>query len=107
MFYSKISDFASGLCGNSIIEVKTQPKKEFDLVHYRRDCGATTGYSYQLSIVKNGSELPNKTGNVFVQNRDFIVEWKDNQTIIILMDEGKVFKKRKMYRGIRIEYKDS
>jgi len=107
LIYSKIFNVAVGVCGNKIIEVKTQPNNEFDFVHFKRDCGATTGYSYQLSILDHGSELPNKGGNVFISEQDFDVEWKDDRTILLSIVSGEIYKKKKMYRGVKIEYKDS
>lgn len=33
---------------------------------FERSCGATTGFSTQVSVVAAGSELPNEGGNVLV-----------------------------------------
>jgi len=53
------------LCGNQVIGRYTSPDNQLDLVVFERDCGATTGFSTQASIVERGATLPNESGNLF------------------------------------------
>ncbi|HEY7181405.1 MAG TPA: hypothetical protein VIC84_08295, partial [Blastocatellia bacterium] len=53
-------------CGNEILRVHYSPTKKLKAVVFERDCGATTGFSAQISIIPANSDLPNKAGNVFV-----------------------------------------
>lgn len=57
--------FASG-CANEVLLQVTSPDAKMKAVVFQRDCGATTGFSTQVSIVQNPSELPNESGNAFV-----------------------------------------
>jgi len=102
--YAEMSKAASYFCENAILNVKPQPERAYDLVYFQRDCGATTGYSYHLSILKHGEGLPNRKGNVFVSDQAFDAYWKNNKTIVVSGDFEKVFKQTKSYNGIKIEY---
>jgi hypothetical protein len=42
------------------------PNGTLKAVTFRRDCGATTKYSVQVSILPAKKPLPNEGGNVFV-----------------------------------------
>jgi hypothetical protein len=39
-------------CANQIVDIKISPDKNYQAVTFIRDCGATTGFSTQLSILK-------------------------------------------------------
>jgi hypothetical protein len=56
------SDFP---CGNQIIKEETAPDGRTRAVLFQRDCGATTAFSTQISILKIGEALSGP-GNVFV-----------------------------------------
>ena len=56
---------SSGLCGNAEQTRVASPNGAWDAVVFVRDCGATTGFSSQVSLVPNGAKLPNEPGNVF------------------------------------------
>jgi hypothetical protein len=53
-------------CGNDNIEEFPSPDGRMKAVRFRRDCGATTGYSTHVSLLPAGSKLGNEAGNVFV-----------------------------------------
>lgn len=54
----------SDMCGNEINIELVSPDKKHKAIIYQRDCGATTGFSTQISIIKRNEKLPNKNGNV-------------------------------------------
>jgi hypothetical protein len=56
------------LCTNVIVETLPSPNGELDAVLYQRDCGATTGFSTQVSVVPEGEEVVN--GNVLSADCD-------------------------------------
>lgn len=67
--------------------------------------GATTAESYQLSIVKEGQELGNGTGNIFITYGNFDVEWLDNNELKVTMSSGgDIFKQKTKYDDITISY---
>lgn len=53
-------------CGNNVLAEAASPDGKFQAVVFERDCGATTGFSTQVSVLARSSNLGNKTGNVFV-----------------------------------------
>ena len=56
------------LCGNSLLGEYPSPDRTRKLVVFQRDCGATTGFSTQASLLRGGSDLANEAGNVFVSD---------------------------------------
>jgi hypothetical protein len=99
------TNMTSDMCRNEIISRIEQPSKAYDLIHFRRNCGATTGYSYHLSIIKHGKVLPNKPGNIYISNNDFTANWNNNISIMISTSGKDEFKKEKDYSGIQMIYK--
>lgn len=57
--------FSSG-CANEVLSQADSPDARMKAVVFQRDCGATTGFSTQVSIIPNASELPNEGGNAFI-----------------------------------------
>lgn len=53
------------LCGNSVIADIPSPKGNRRAVVFERDCGATTGFSTQVSVLARGRTLGNQAGNAF------------------------------------------
>ena len=59
-----------GLCANDEVVRIPSPDTKFEAVVFQRDCGATTGFSTQVSVVTRGASLPNEAGNVFIADTD-------------------------------------
>lgn len=96
----------SGMCSNEIVHRAFQPNGSLELVVFQRDCGATTGYSYQLSILKQGLES-NRSGNVFISTKAFQAEWTGHSSVAVTGDASDALKRKDRYRGIRILYNKS
>lgn len=56
----------SDICGNEVYTEVLSPNKEYKAVVFQRDCGATTGFSAQISIIDSGDELENESGNIYI-----------------------------------------
>ena len=56
-------------CGNTVVRQADAPDGKHSAVMFQRDCGATTGFSTQLSIVRAG-EPPAGAGNTFRADDD-------------------------------------
>ena len=52
-------------CSNTISARVISPDRKLDAVVFERDCGATTGFSTQVSVVRTGAQ-PSGSGNAFV-----------------------------------------
>jgi len=57
-------------CRNELIAEFPSPTSELKAVSFQRDCGATTGFSTQVSILPIEAALPPEGGNVFVADTD-------------------------------------
>ena len=54
-------------CENKVSARVPSPNGQVEAVVFSRDCGATTGFSTQLSIVSTG-QSPEGSGNILVVN---------------------------------------
>lgn len=54
------------MCGNEVLAEVHSPDGEHKVVVFQRDCGATTGFSTQASLISSRQELDNDSGNIFV-----------------------------------------
>ena len=106
------------LCGNYILFTKNIKDTEYKIVVFERDCGATTGFSTQASILKINEDLPNEPGNIFTSNTDhgkapsgkgggpeLRVSVLDNNHIQLAYHEyASIGLCEKMYKNIKISY---
>jgi hypothetical protein len=60
----------SGLCENTPLAEVPSPGGTRKAVVFQRDCGATTGFSTQVSVLAAGEKLRDNGGNVFVADTD-------------------------------------
>jgi hypothetical protein len=103
-------------CGNEIIRILDSPTKQLKAIVFQRDCGATTGFSTQISIISAKSNLPNESGNVFVADKlpsgpgggpPVEVEWKGESSLHITYYSGtRVFLRRDSQKGVAITYSE-
>ena len=102
------------MCANNIDKIYFSPNKSLKAVVFQRDCGATTGFSTQISILNSKEELPNSKGNVFIinghpDNVQAVVAWKNNKEINIHYTSNTIpFKIKKdfgFFDVVKITYK--
>jgi len=62
--YIFLSTLFSNMCGNEVFSVVVSPNKKHKAVLFQRDCGATTEFSTQISILDKNAKLLNKSGNI-------------------------------------------
>ena len=78
----------SNMCRNEINLELMSPDKKHKAIIFQRDCGATTGFSTQVSIIKSIEELPNESGNVLTSDghpndNGYKLKWLGNENILI------------------------
>ncbi|TNJ68122.1 hypothetical protein FE784_00195 [Paenibacillus hemerocallicola] len=96
---------SEALCANEIVAREAQPgSAQYEWIVFRRNCGATTDYSYHLSIIGQGTQLSNESGNVYRSGGAFNASWSDNRTIHITGSSYKESKKETKFKGIRVVY---
>lgn len=61
-----MQQFNVGMCGNTETRTVVSPDGQIKAVVFERDCGATTGFSTQVSILRANQTLPDDGGNVLV-----------------------------------------
>ncbi len=103
--------FGSGLFRNKEI-TRYDSLGKYTAVVFIRDAGATTDFSYQIAIIKKGTKLPNKVGNIFIceynnwHENNINVKWVNNKNVKIWYEEKgiTIFKKINKIKNIDIEY---
>lgn len=53
-------------CGHTIYAELASPDNRYKAIVFERNCGATTDFSTQISILPMTETLPNESGNIFV-----------------------------------------
>ena len=106
-------------CSNLVIKRIPSPDGKYIAVIFDRNCGATTGFSTQISLITSDSKLLNESGNIFIANTnhgeapsaewggpDAEVFWKNSKLLMIQHHaKAQVFKAEQKYQDIMIEYK--
>ena len=108
----------AGGCGNDFVKEVRSPGGKMKAVVFQRDCGATTGFSTQVSLLPSNKSLPNEGGNVFVVTTDHgkapagawggpIVEvsWLDDTHLLLRYDKRAGLSKREESLGnVNVRY---
>lgn len=104
IIYGTVKLFGTA-CGNEIISEIPQPEGTYKAIVFIRDCGSTTRQSNQVSIIRNGRNLNDSdTGNVFVTYEPLSLQWSQKNSLVIDYNGGQVFKQKKTFKGISINY---
>jgi hypothetical protein len=93
------------MCGNDIKQKIHSPNGENVAYIFDRSCGATTGFSPQLSILNKNDEFENESGNTFRSDEEFSIEWIDEKNLRVIYDNSsETYEMEKKVNGITIEY---
>ena len=94
------------------------PDGKLQAVVFERDCGATTDFSTQVSLLQRGATLPDNPGSVLVLDRDHgrapsgpgggptvVVRWLADDSLAISFDRrARLFQHTDSLGGVRIAY---
>jgi hypothetical protein len=97
----------TGMCKNTIISSNISSNKKWKLVLFERNCGATTGFSTQVSLLKVDKELGNESGNIYIAEgypKRYTLMWNSDTTATISGTSGANFKKETRVNGIQFKY---
>jgi len=101
--YSNIS----GMCANTIITSSSSPNNKWKVVLFERNCGATTGFSSQISLLKPDEELSNEAGNIYIAEgypEGYNLKWESDTSVLIKGSNSKSNKKLFQLNGIKFGY---
>jgi hypothetical protein len=104
----------SGACRNEVISIATAPGGKHQFAMFSRDCGATTGYSTQVSVLDTG-DAPTGVGNALIADGGTVatawggpwveVAWLDPDRLLIRYDSrARIFQKPERVDGVAISY---
>ncbi len=105
-------------CGNDVLDRVASPTGSHKAVVFQRDCGATTDFSTQVSVLDPQADLDNSAGNVFVADANqglapsgpgggpvVTVQWSTPLLLVISHHEtARVFKAESRIGAIEIRY---
>lgn len=72
-------------CVNEPLQTIVSPSGAFKAVVFSRDCGATTGFNTQVSVLGANETLPDEGGNIFISNKPLpiAVRWSSDSALQI------------------------
>lgn len=104
-------------CGNDPIRQLSNPGGDLKAVLFRRDCGATTRFSSQVSLLPRSEKLPDGPGNIFIADQEqdgpigswqgplVELDWLNNQTLEIRYNHSaRTFKKEQRLGDTVVRY---
>ena len=108
------------MCGNQVISETKSPDGSFEAVVFQRDCGATTGFSTQVSIFRSWLPRGSSSGNVFVSdtNRgaapagigggpEISVNWQSsNELVISHHPKVRIYLSEPQWGSVKVKYED-
>jgi hypothetical protein len=102
-----LSGCTGDLCGNTVERTVPSPAGQTKAVVFIRDCGATTGFSTQVSVLPSGEELPNDRGNVLVLDGTvpIVLSWLSESSLAIGgIGNAKVFRQEAAVANTQVSY---
>ena len=107
----------SDACQNSTVSSAAAPVGDRRAVLFQRDCGATTGFSSQVSVT-GADETPSGKGNAFIADTDHgsadaaswggpwvELRWLSPQKLLIRYDaKARVFAQNTSVSGVTVTY---
>ena len=94
-------------CVNEVSREVVSPDGKMKIVVFSRDCGATTGFNTQATVLGANERLPDSPGNAFIfDDCEANVSWQSDSSVLVVFDRDvRVSKKEVSVRGIAFEYR--
>ena len=111
LFYG-FHKFSEGMCRNQILSEIPSPDRILKVVIFERNCGATTDFSTEISLLPLSTSLPDDTnhGRAPIASwggPEVKVHWESSHKLVIERHTmARVFKAEKQIDGVVVEYKD-
>ncbi|MDR1276903.1 MAG: hypothetical protein LBL72_11080 [Candidatus Accumulibacter sp.] len=94
-------------CENEISQTVASPSGKLKVVMFNRNCGATTGFNTQVSIISATATLPNNAGNTLIIDGTVPLraQWHlDSALHLAGLGSAKVFKQENSVAGVSVSY---
>lgn len=112
------SDLGPSLCGNRLLADYPAPDGRMKVVVFGRDCGATTGFTTQASVVGIDAPLTNDAGNTLIVDDnhgacppgagggpELRIRWAAADRVVIAHPlEARVFRAETSHDSVTIQY---
>lgn len=98
---------AGDLCGNTVSQTVASPSGRSRAVVFSRDCGATTGFSTQVSVLDSDDTLPNEGGNMLVLDGTIPIQlrWLSDASLVIAgIGNARVSRQERAVARIDVSY---
>jgi len=95
------------MCGNEISQTVSSPSGSLKAVVFNRNCGATTGFNTQVSILSATDALQNDGGNTLILDGSvpLQVQWHSDSALQLSgLSTAKVFKQGRSIAGVSVSY---
>jgi hypothetical protein len=95
------------VCGNTIGYEEKSPGGKLKAVVFERDCGATTGFTTEVSIIPSNVILQNQSGNLFIAKGDLAIRlnWESDGKLRLTYPQGaQPILKRDTLNGVSVRY---
>lgn len=116
--YVALRRFESSMCGESVVRRIPSPDGRLEAVIFESDCGATTDFGTNLSVVRTGTKVENDVGNLLTADSDhgratvdsgyvihLSVDWVGSDSLIVRYDRrARVFRQRNGVHGVSVTY---
>lgn len=96
-------------CGNEISQTVTSPSGKIKAVVFNRNCGATTGFNTQVSIIPSLESLPGDGGNTLILDGTvpLKIEWRSDSALHLSgLSAAKIFLQSQSAAGVSVSYSD-
>lgn len=94
-------------CGNEVISSIASPAGTFKAIVFNRNCGATTGFNTQVSVVPANTALPSEAGNALILNGTVPIEikWASESALVITgLGAARILKQQVTASGVSVSY---
>lgn len=94
-------------CNNEVNVVLAALQGERVAVVFNRNCGATTDFNTQLSVLPRGAAAPSQAGNALIADGGVPLKlrWKSESELVVSGHQGaKLFKQAHLANGVMISY---
>lgn len=89
-----------------IIQIAESPDGKYVAYVFESNAGATTDFTYRLSILKSGKKLSKDIGNTFISGYDFDIYWEDAHTLKVNNTTSiKIFKQKTKMYDVDVKYR--